>query len=189
MPNLLRLAAAACLLPALALAADRPPLKLGLWEIAFESQGGPPMPAGAMPALSADQLARLPPEARARIEALQAGRSGGGGHTVKQCLTAKSLDRAFQNDDERMKKCTHTIVTQTASAVEVHFECPSMGPNGNANSHGTLKWTMLNPETTKGSLEMVIDFGRGPMTHTTEFNGKWVSSDCGDVKPREDAAK
>ena len=185
----LRLAAAACLLPTLALAADRPPLKLGLWEITTESQGGPALPPGAMPQLSPEQLAKLPPEARARIEAMAAGRAGGGNHTFKQCLTAKSLDHAFQNDDERARKCTRTIVSQTSSGVEVRFECPNLGPGGAGNTHGTLKWTMLNPETTQGSLEMTLDIGRGPMTHTTGINGKWVSSDCGDVKPREESAK
>jgi hypothetical protein len=119
---------------------------------------------------------------------MASGRSAAGAHSTKQCLTAKSLDHAFQNDDERAKKCTHTIVSQTSTGSEVHFECPNI-KTGGAPTTGVMKWTLLSPESTHGSLSMTLDIGHGPMTQTTEFDGKWLSSDCGDVKPHEDAAK
>ncbi len=175
MSNPLRLGAAACLLPLLALAADHPAVKLGLWEISHESQ------PGAQPVLPPEVLAKLPPEARARLEGSQHSRETGG-HTTKQCVTQASLDHLFQ-DDEHTKACTHTIVAQTATSMEMQMECKNMGPTA-ASSTGTFKWTLATPETMQGSLELTTVAGSHTMSHHLDIKGKWLGADCGDVKPQ-----
>ena len=174
MSSPLRLVAAACLLPAIALAADRPAVKLGLWEISHDSQ------STGQPAIPEEMLAKLPPEARARLEASQHSRDAGG-HSSKQCINQASLDHLFQ-DDERTKSCTHTIVSQTATSMEMHLECKNVGA-GAASATGTFKWTLATPEAMRGSLDLTTTAGSHAMSHHVDIKGKWLGADCGDVKP------
>ena len=177
MSSLLRLAAAACLLPALALAAEHPSIKPGLWEFTHESDstGQTPVPE--------DVLARPPPEARARLEASH--QSGGAlSHSSKQCITPKSEEHMF--DDTAHGACTHTLISQTATSMEMHMECKGKGTGAMAaGSSGTLKWRLLNPETLQGTVDMMSVIGPRTMNHTIEIKGKWLGADCGDVKPHE----
>ncbi len=194
MPSTLRLVAAACLLPVIALAADHPAVKLGLWEISHQSDaGGAPAgtPAGA-PAIPPDVLARLPPEARARMEAAMAARggqgAGGGAHSTKQCVTQESLDHAFEREDDRDHKCTHTIVSKTATSMEMHLACANVGGTG-ASTEGSFKWALSTPESMQGSMDLVTNVAGHTITHHSDVSGKWLGADCGDVKPHLPPAK
>ena len=177
MLNPLRLAAAACLLPCAVLAADHPAVKLGLWEISRAA------PSTAQTPIPEDVLARFPPEARARFEAAQHARTEpGGAHSSKQCITQGSLERIFQ-DGARTQSCTRTIVAETATSMEMHLECKSVGPGG-TGSTGTFKWTLPTPETLQGTLELMTVVGPRSMSYRAELKGKLLGPDCGDVKPR-----
>ena len=175
MLNPLRCLAAACLLPVVALAADHPAVKLGLWEITHESQ------SRGQPTLPPEVLAKLPPEARARLEGSQHSREARR-HSTKECITQASLEHLFQ-DDERTRACTHTIVSQTPTSMEMHLECKSIGPIG-ASSSGTFKWTLATPESMRGSLELTTLAGSHTINDHLDIKGKWLGVDCGDVKPR-----
>ena len=172
MSTLLRLTAAACLLPAITLAGDHPNVKLGLWEISHESRstGQPPIPE--------EMLAKLPPEARARLEGSQHAREAIA-RSDKQCINEASLEHMFQ-DDEDSKSCTHTIVSQTATSMQMHLECKHAGA---ASSTGTFKWTLTTPEAMHGTMDVTMLAGSRTMSHHIELKGKWLGADCGSVKP------
>ncbi len=169
-------AAGLCLLCVVALGADKAAIKPGLWEFTHQADvnGRPPIPD--------DLLAKMPPEARARMEAATQGRGGAGGgkSTNRQCITDR--DRSFRADDER-QHCTHKIVSQTPTSMEVAVECASVGDRG-ASGHGTFKWTAPNPETMKGTVDMTMTQGAQTMTSHVTIAGRWLGADCGDVKPR-----
>lgn len=181
MTTLVRLAAAACLLPVLALAADHPAVKLGLWEISHQSDSGSQAP------VPDDVLSRLPPEARARIEAARASH-GPSGRSTKQCVTKASLDHLFNESDHEMV-CKRTVVAQTSTSMEMHLECHGKQAGGGPSSTGTLKWKLLDPETMQGTVDMTTTIGPRTMNHKVEIKGKWLGADCGDVKPHDGAGE
>jgi hypothetical protein len=164
-----------------ALAADRAAIKPGLWEFTHQSEvnGRPPIPD--------DLLAKMPPEARARMEAARQGRGGpgpgaGAGRTTRQCITDRDLDRGFRADDER-QHCTHKIRSQTRTSMEVAIECADIGEHG-GSGHGTFKWTAPSPEAMAGTVDMTMTQGAETMTTHIKITGRWLGADCGDVKPR-----
>ena len=191
MPSTLRRLAAAsvCLLPCLALAADHPPVRLGLWEITRDQQGS--VAATGAPAVSEDRLARLPPEARARLEASMAARAesnGSSSHSVRQCITAKNLAHVFEREDHGDRKCTRTVVARTATSMEMRIECKNLGPGG-ASSTGTFKWAATTPESMQGSVDLVTTVAGHDLPMHSSLTGKWLGADCGDVKPHDIDAK
>jgi len=174
--------ALACLLPLAALAADRPNVKVGLWEITHESSNsGPAAAAPAMPQLSDDMLARLPPEARARLQAVQAGRAGGGKLVMQQCITEHDLDHPFEHTDPRGGRCTNEVVSRTATSAEVNVSCKS--EQMSAETHGTLKWQVDSPTAMHGTIDTTTQVGARSLEHHSQISGRWLGADCGDVKP------
>jgi hypothetical protein len=186
MSRKLGLAAALCLLSASALGADRAAIKLGLWEISHtsETEGVPAMPA--MPSIPGDVLARMPPEQRARMEAAMKARgssdAAGRASTIRECLTDEDRDRPFKPDSGD-GHCTHTIVSRTATSMEMRMQCKDMAHPG-SSSDGTFKWQAPTPESMQGTLEMHLSDGAKTVTHRARITGKWLGADCGTVKPR-----
>jgi hypothetical protein len=149
-------------------AADVTPLNLkpGLWETTSVSE------RSGMPAIPADKLAAMPPEARARIQAMSAPTS-----TTKQsCRTDKDL-RPFA--DTGNKSCTQTIVTSTSTKQEVRMECNMPGNSGT----GTVTIEAKDPEHVNGLVIMHMGANGRNMDMKVTINAKWLSSSCGDVKP------
>ena len=173
-PPLLPSAACLCLLTVVALAADRAPIKPGLWEFTHQTDVG-----GRVP-IPDDLLAKMPPDARARMEAALQGRGGGGAHSSRQCITDR--DRSFRVEDDH-QHCTNKLVSQTATSMELAVECTDAGNHG-GGSRGTLKWNAPNPETVSGTIDLTITQGAQTMQSHATIAGRWLGADCGDVKPR-----
>jgi hypothetical protein len=162
--------------------------KLGLWESTSttEISGMPATPATpAMPALTEEQLAKIPPAQRATVEAMMKGRGSAGSprsNTSKYCLTRESLNRAQYNSE---KNCTTKLVSSSASNQQIHVECAA----GNTRSTGEVALERVDAEHIKGSVVLKTSNtdGNGVAGRTMDIkvslNNKWLSSDCGDVKP------
>src|SRR5579863_7235884 len=94
------------LAPLAASAADIKPIdvKPGLWETTVKNDVTG-MPAMQMPQIPEETLNRMPPEQRARVEAMMKGRGAGGTNTSKSCITQEMVNQGlnFQND----KSCTY----------------------------------------------------------------------------------
>jgi hypothetical protein len=172
-------------LPMAAWAADVFDVKPGLWEqtMNVEMTGMP-----AMPQLTPEQLAQMPPAARARFEAMMQGRGGlGGGQAIvsKVCRTKESLADAMSYAARQDSGCTPKINSMSASKVEVHVDC-----TGRFTGSGDFVVERVDSEHTKmtGAIKGVASMGSKtdadhPITQKMTVNGKWLSSDCGDVKP------
>jgi hypothetical protein len=175
----------ALLCPLAAWAQDIKPFdaKLGLWEStsSAEISGMPAMPA--MPAIPQETLDRMPPAQRAQVEAMMKGRGAGSPRTStsKFCIDQDSLRKAFYSSD---KSCTTKLVSATASTQQIHVEC-----NGAAKGAGDLTLERVDAEHMKGAMVMkMTGDARGggagrSMDMKVTFSNKWLSADCGDVKP------
>lgn len=160
-------------------AADLFDVKTGLWETTStrEMTG---MAAPAMPQLTDEQLAKIPPAQRAQIEAMMKGRGGAPQtSTNKVCLTKEALAKALSFGQQN-NNCTQKINSLSAAKQEIHMEC-----TGQFKGSGDLVVERVDSEHAKGNLLMKTE-GDHPTTIKVSFSTKFLSSDCGDVKPMGD---
>lgn len=158
-------------------------VKPGLWENTTVSKiSGLAMPA--MPQLTPDQLAKMPPQARAQMEAMMKGGPGAPRtNTLKACITKEQLARPLYNNGD--KACTYNLTHSSSSSQTIHVECT----RGNTKTAGDLTLERVDSEHLKGNMDMKTtgdsSTGGGPqnMNINISFTNRWLSSDCGDVKP------
>jgi Protein of unknown function (DUF3617) len=139
------------------------------------------------------QLANMPPEQRKQVEAMMA-QSGvkiegdsikmqndavkisSEGTQVKQCITQAEIDRGdFPDDDEN---CKSTLTQISKNHFKATHKCTGENP-----SHGEsdVIYDSNRHYSGKGSMTQTID-GKQHMLEI-EMEGKWISSDCGNIKP------
>lgn len=163
-------ALAAAWLPALAWA-QAPPIKPGLWEVTSEPGAG-----GQKAAAPADRLKNLPPEARAKLEAMmkEKGIAMGPGGVNRICFTKESIDPARWSN---AASCKTDYGTRSASSWKWHSVCsqPEAMVDGEAVFASPERYT-VNTSTT-----MTL---RG-QTRTTQrsVQARWLGASCGDLKP------
>lgn len=153
----------------------------GLWEIQ-QRIGGNPQIDQAMAEMQ-KQMAGMSPAQRKQMEAMlgqqgitMPGPAAGGGMSLKVCITpemAARQDMPSQNEGD----CTSTTTSRSASTLKVRIVCknpPSTG-EGTYTFKGDTAYTM----------KMVMSTTRQgrPETMTLDGQGRWLSSDCGSVKP------
>lgn len=156
-------------------------VKVGLWESSFttELSGLPAMPPMS---LSEEELAKIPPAQRAQVEAAMKGRGSMGRPettTEKQCITRETLNRPMYRGSD--KTCIAKVVNATSSTQQIHIEC---SPSG-MKAAGDMTLERVDSEHIKGTMHMKTSGGNAgrsvDMKMTT--SSKWLSSDCGGVKP------
>lgn len=152
-----------------------PPIKPGLWEVQSERLvNGQPMPD------LAQRMKDMPPEARARMEAMMKARGGPNGG-LKICHTKESL--AQERWQEAQTRCKTDFGTRTGSVWKWHSSC---GEPTASETDGEVTFSSAESYTVKTSTTMTM---RGqPRTSQMTMNAKWVGADCGDVKPVVPAA-
>jgi hypothetical protein len=130
----------------------------------------------AVPNLPPDALAKLPPEQRARVEALMKG--GASTDVHKECITKEKLEKhsAFSNN---RGDCTRTVVNSTGSKLEVKFHCEEK----QASTDGSFVLEAVSSDSTKGTMHMVTNSNNGhAMNMDFTFSSKYLGPACGDVK-------
>jgi hypothetical protein len=144
---------------AFAMQGAAPPIKMGLWEMTNTST----MTAtGKM----ADAMA-------------QSGQPMGKPttQTIKLCFTADTWQNALTR--EARAGCTRSNVVNSSKQYSLTVTC-SFGAN-------TMTADVINyidsPEALHGTVHLVSNSPNGQMTSDGTGTGKFLSSDCGDVKP------
>jgi hypothetical protein len=157
--------------------------KTGLWEgtSTMEREGMPAMPPIQIPP---EKLAQMPPEQRAKVEEMIKSRSNLNGPqttTSRSCLTRESFEKGMAMGEAReASSCTRQIVSSTSSRTEIHFEC---APASGAKSSGDIVMERVDSEHMKGQMISKSVYKDRPINIKMTFSSKWISSDCGDVKP------
>jgi hypothetical protein len=152
-------------------------VKLGLWETTSTTDmNGMAMPA--MPQIPPEALSRMPPEQRAKVEAMMKGRGGNPrAMTVRSCITKETLARAgaFGQSD---KSCTMKVVSSTPAKQVLHMDCA----RDEMHMTGDMTIERVAAELVKGASVIKAE-GEHAITMKSSFETKWLSADCGDVKP------
>ncbi len=161
-----------------ALGASAQSMKPGLWEHSFtlKSQSGQ-MEKGM--AEMQKQLASMPPEQRKQMEQMMAQSGVGMGaraNTVKVCISPEQAARLDlpQNDDH----CKQEITQRSASTMKFKFSCAGQPP---ASGEGEVTFHSPAHYSSKSVMNTTVE-GK-PERMTMDQTGKWLSADCGALKP------
>lgn len=156
-------------------AADTPHLnvKLGLWEMHMV-----PQVSGDYPSIPEDQLAKMTPDQRAKMQAAMqmAMASMNKPRVTQDCMTAEKLQRGFGENDS--VNCKTTVMTNSSSDFESHQICSDTNGTRDSLLHVSAK----GPDHVTGTIKSAMSHGSKSMTFNATMEGKWLSSDCGDVK-------
>ncbi len=155
-------------------------LKPGLWEVTHKMQGG----SGEMEkarAQAQQQMASMPPAERKMMEDMMAkrglkmGPGGPGDVSAKVCMTKDMIERneipAQQGD------CKTTRQPRSGNTMKMAFSCANPPSSGEGN------FTFVSSEAYTMKMAITSSVQGKPETVNMDGTGKWVSADCGSVKP------
>lgn len=147
-------------------------VRTGLWEVTSqgETTGMPPIPP--------ETLARMTPEQRAQMMAAMTSKQP---EVSRSCITDKTLQHGFDMSERERADCTRTVSNSTSRQVDVRIQC-----TGQQTMNGRFHIEANDRQTISGNLDFVVSSGPNTMTMKRTLRGKWISSDCGNVKPREE---
>lgn len=158
-------------------------LKPGLWEVTNNMKGGSG-DMGQAAAQAQQQMAKMPPEQRKMMEemmAKQGMKMGAGGSSVKMCVTKEMSERnelpAQQGD------CKTTKQQRSGNTLKFSVTCT------NPPSSGEGQVVFASPEAYTMKMAIKATVQGKPETMNMDSSGKWLSSDCGAVKPIRPPAK
>ena len=147
------------------------PIKPGLWQIQMERETN-----GQKSPDMSERLKNMPPERRAEVEAALKQRGiEASGNTVKVCQTREMLDQSkFVNP---LPDCKTTYSSRTNSSWKSHTGC--------SQNHLEIDSEMTFSGSESYSVKTTSTIQSGGQTKTTHMTrtGKWLSADCGDIKP------
>jgi hypothetical protein len=170
----------AAALAGFACAAGAQSLKPGLWEINQKMQMSGAQ--GAQMAEAQQQMANLPPEQRKMMEEMMAkqgvkmGQGGpGGGMSIQMCMTREMAER---NDVPTQRgDCKTTQQSRSGKTMKMAFTC------ANPPSSGEGEVTFASPEAYNMKMAVTTQAQGKPEKMNMEASGKWLASDCGNIKP------
>ncbi len=157
-------------------------IKPGLWEINNKMQSGNGELEAAMAQMQ-KQLASMSPQQRKMMEDAMAKQgvnfsasSSGGGIGVKMCMT-KEMVAQNKLPMQQQGDCTHTQSPMVGNTMKVSFKCTK------PPSSGEGQVTYLSDTAYKMNMKMTSSHAGKVGTMTMDANAKWLSSDCGNIKP------
>lgn len=158
----------------------QPPMRPGLWEETVTVKSDNAQANAAMAQMQA-RLAAMPPEQRAAMEKMMAGRgmgtAAGAPNTLRVCVTRQQVERGFKPEDNG--HCSRSNVTTSGDTTSFDFACKS--EHGSVTGHGTFT---ARGDTAFTSSSVADNVSPKMTLHIqSDIRGRFVSSDCGDVKP------
>jgi hypothetical protein len=164
-----------------ATAASAQGIKPGLWEMQHKMGGSPQMDQAM--AQMQKQMAAMSPAQRQQMEAMM-GQHGvtmptpgaGGGMAMKVCITPEMAARS-EMPSQYEGQCTSTVTSRSGNTLQMRFTCQNPPSSG----EGTYTFS----GDTAYTLKMVVNTTRQgkPESMTLDGQGRWLSADCGSVKP------
>ena len=139
------------------------------------------MQATSLPSIPPDVLNQMPPEQRAKMEAMLAARAGKPTSSTS-CMTKEKLQQAWNTGQKGLEACTTSVITSTSSKQEIHIECNRRG----MKTSGTIKVEALDSEHIRGNVQMIAadpsNSGQG-MNMNYTFTSKWIGEACTEKQP------
>jgi hypothetical protein len=175
----------AAMLAAAPFCASAQNMKPGLWEVNNRMQADGKL--GQDMAKSQQRMAKMSPEQRKMVEqamskqGVSVGKDGPGTMGAKVCVTKEMAERnemPSQNDG-----CKQTASPRSGNTVKISFTCT------NPPSSGEGQITFAGPEAYTMNMTMSTVVEGKPQRVNMDAAGKWLSADCGAVKPRGAAKK
>jgi len=162
-------------------AATAQTIRPGLWEMQNRMGGNPAMEQAM--AQMQQQMAAMTPAQRKQMEAMMAQQGvampqagAGGALSMKVCVTPEMAARGDM-PTQTEGDCTTTITSRSGNTLKMNFACknPPATGEGSYTFQGDTAYTMkMAMKTTRaGKTESM----------TMDGQGKWLSADCGKVKP------
>ena len=155
----------------------------GLWETQTEMKVGNADMQAQMKRAQ-EQMAKMPPEQRKMMEEMMAkqgvqmGAGAGGKPSFRYCVSKEQAERGDVPQDAD-GRCKRDSMDKSGSTVRFKFSCT------NPPSTGTGEITFSGDKAY--SMKMVVEGSSAkgqPGTMEMNSNSKWVSADCGTLKPR-----
>jgi len=159
-----------------AVSASAQTIKPGLWETNSKVKTGNAQTDQAMSA-ALSQLAALPPEQRAQMEAMMAKNGvsmpkagANGGITMTACVTPEMASRKEIPLNQK-GKCT-SQQDQVPGGLNIAFTCsdPASSGNGQLRFQGDSAYSM--------TMNVTNNSGTGPQQATVESTWRWLSATC-----------
>ncbi len=143
--------------------ADSFDIKPGAWDVTVSTAlAGMPIPK--------DELAKMPADERARIEAFMHARAGKvEKRTERTCVTKADIDRDALMQDEN-PGCKRNVITKSARVLEFEETCGGPSPS---KTHA--KFEAPSPAAYTGKVDRTM--GEGGEIHIAMV-GKWVAAAC-----------
>lgn len=176
-------------------------MKAGLWEHKFtmdESNMDAAQKTQAEQMTKAmdemkQQMANLPPEQRKMMEEMmekqgikvsdkglemadQGVKISKEGTTVKACVTQEEIDRGElpKGDDN----CEQKVTQVSPTVLKISYVC-----KGDQPTRGEGEVVFQNSKSYTGKVSYTTVVENKPQTYHANQAGKWLSSDCGNIKP------
>ena len=174
------IAAAAALLFSAGAAAQS--MKPGLWEITQHMKSSNPETQNAMAQMQ-QQMASMSPEQKKMMQDMMAkqgmqmgagGPGAPGGQTMRMCMTKEQAER---NEVPQRDGCTMTQQQRSGNTMKMAFKCT------NPPSSGEGEYTFMSQEAYKMRMTVRTTVQGKQETMNMDGSGKWLSADCGAVKP------
>ena len=170
----------ACLLGVLAFGVQAQTMKPGLWEMQTKMQGGSGEMEKAMAQMQ-QQMASMTPEQRKMMQDMMdkqgvgLGAGGLGGMSVKVCMTKEMVERneipAQQGD------CKNTASPRSGNTMKFAFSCTK------PPSSGEGEVTFVSPQAYTSKMTVNTTASGKSERMSMESQGKWLSAECGAIKP------
>lgn len=149
-------------------------LKPGMWEIATQTA----LPSGLgqgqnMPKMPSN--IQIPPEVQAKMaqKGIQLGsvNVSSGQVTLRHCLTKEEAERDQPPAAASDKNCKPTSYTRSGNTITYQVTC-----TGEHAATGTGRITINSPESYSGTNTVTAQTKQGPMSFTTNLQGRWVGA-------------
>lgn len=150
----------------------------GLWETTTNFKNGAMSDAMAK---MQEKMASMTPEQRAMMQQVMASRGmsvgpAGNAITAKNCVAKDQAARGGVPQTDG--RCQNTETSRSGSTVKYTFAC-----TGDHPMTGTGEFTMSSSTSyTMHSVSDTVVDGK-PQHMEMDVAGKWISADCGSVKP------
>ena len=177
-----RLVAAAGIAVFAAGSAHAQKIRPGLWENTVSMKSGGGQMDAAM-ARMRDELARMPPEQRAQVEAMMArqglGMAAGQPNTLRSCVSPEMAARDMMDTGDG--RCKSTGHSRTGNVVRFKFAC--QGEGNQPGGEGEGEFTLISDTENKGKVSITTSRQGQPLRMDIESASRWVAADCGAIKP------